>query len=246
MPSRSLAGRVVVVTGASRGIGRAIAWAAARAGADLALLARGAEGLEETARGVREAGTRALAAPCDVADEASVKAAARAVHGTYPRVDVLVNNAGVFVSKPFLETSVEDWDRTLDVNLRGVFLCSRAFLPGMVARRSGKVINVSSIHGRLGDERVTAQCASKFGVVGLTEALAREMREHGISVNAICPGTVDATGEAPPERSPLVRRLVPDEVARLAIFLASDDADGITGSSLDVFGGTEVRIQVRR
>ncbi len=235
--------KVAVVTGAGRGIGRAIAVSFARSGADLALVSRTPKELAETAELVRAEGRRALAAPGDVSREASVGRVARRVLKAFGRVDVLVNNAGVFVYKPFLELSVADWDRTLAVNLKGVFLCCRAFAPSMVARRSGRILNISSIHGRIGDANVTAQCASKFGVIGLTESLARELRRHNVGVNAICPGSVDA--KADPSRPPLERKLAPEDVAKLAVFLASHEADAITGAAFDVHGGTGTRIEVR-
>lgn len=238
---------MAVVTGAGRGIGRAIAVALAGAGAHVALVSRTPRELLETADLVAAAGRRALPVTADVSSEADVAAMARQVLDAFGHVDILVNNAGVFVWKPFTALSVDEWDRTLAVNLRGVFLCTKAFAPGMIARRSGRIINLSSIHGRVGDVNVSAQCASKFGVIGLTEALAREMRPHHVAVNAICPGSVDTGKNVNPAddaRAPLVGKLRPEDVAKLALFLASDDAAAITGAAFDVHGGTGTRIEV--
>ena len=232
-----------MVTGAGRGIGRAIALAFARAGADVACLARTGKELDETAALVRKEGRKALAVPADVSSEADVSRAAEAVLAAFGRVDILVNNAGVFVYKPFADLTSQDFDRTLAVNLRGTFLCCKAFAPGMAARGAGRILNVASIHGRVGDANVTAQCASKFGVIGLTESLARELKPRGVAVNAICPGSVDPGAD--PKRPPLERKLLPGDVARLALFLASDEAAAITGASFDIHGGTGTRIEVQ-
>lgn len=230
----TLNGKIAVITGAGSGIGRAIALAFAGAGARIVLAGRTRKTLEETAR--LAGGGNAVVA--DVSDEATVhRMAAEA-----GPADILVNNAGTFVWKPFTALAVADWDRTMAVNLRGVFLCSKAFVPGMMARKTGCILNLASIHGKIGDPNLSAQCASKSGVIGLTQALAMELKPHGIRVNAICPGSVDP--QADPAQPPLSRKVLPAEVAKLALFLASDEAAAISGSSFDIHGATEARIRV--
>ncbi len=243
--STGIAGRVVVVTGAGHGIGRGVALAFAEEGAHVALLGRTPERLAGTERLLADRGHRALALPCDVRVASQVEAAVARVVEAHGHVDVLINNAGVFVWRPFAQLSEEDWDKTLDTNLKGCFLCAKAVVPSMSRRKWGRIVNVSSIHGRVGDKNVSAHCAAKFGLVGLTQALARELREHNITVNAILPGAVDNKDEAvtaEPPASPLSAKLVPRQVARLCVFLASDDAASITGASIDQLGGTDVAI----
>ncbi len=231
---RPLNGKTAVITGAGSGIGRAIALEFAKAGASLILVGRTPGTLDETAR--LAGNGKVLAA--DVSDEASVSRMAAEAGPA----DILVNNAGTFVWKRFTDLTAADWDRTLAVNLRGTFLCCKAFVPGMIARESGVILNLGSIHGLEGDVNVAAQCASKFGVIGLTEALAREMRPHQVRVNAICPGSVDPKADR--RKPPLSRKILPAEVAGLARFLASDEAAAITGASFEIHGatGTEIRV----
>ena len=159
-------------------------------------------------------------------------------------INILVNNAGVFIYKGFLDLSLKDWDDTIDTNLKGIFLCCQAVLPGMVKQKQGNIINISSIHGKIGDANLAAHCASKFGVIGLTQALAREVIDYNINVNVICPGQVKSNWIDEPEAlpTPLSTRLKPADVARVAVFLASPDSSIMTGSVIDVFGGTSLRI----
>ncbi|MEK7866928.1 MAG: SDR family NAD(P)-dependent oxidoreductase [Planctomycetota bacterium] len=240
-----IAGRVVIVTGAGHGIGRGVALAFAEEGAHVALLGRTPERLAETERLLTERGYRSLALPCDVRSASEVDAAVARVLDAHGRIDVLINNAGVFVWRPFVALTEEDWDRTLDTNLKGCFLCAKAVVPAMSQRKWGRIVNVSSIHGRVGDKNVAAHCAAKFGLIGLTQSLARELREHNITVNAVLPGAVDNKDEAvtaEPPAAPLVAKLVPRQVARLCVFLASDDAASITGASIDQLGGTDLAV----
>jgi 2-hydroxycyclohexanecarboxyl-CoA dehydrogenase len=161
-------------------------------------------------------------------------------------VDVLVNNAGVFLVRPFLEMTPEEWELVVSTNLTGAVNFCRAVLPGMVARGRGRIVNVSSIHGIRGDARLSAHSAAKFGLIGLTQSLAREFREHNIAVNAVCPGAVESrSDDAPgsPRGSPLAEKLWPRDVAGTILFLASDDAAAITGAALEVYGGTHLVIQ---
>jgi 3-oxoacyl-[acyl-carrier protein] reductase len=228
----SLDGRLVVVTGASRGIGRAVAERAAQAGARLALCARNGDAVERVAEAIRQAGGEALAAACDVSSPREVARFAEALAGL-GAPDALINNAGVVARARLDEMSVEAWDEVVGVNLRGAFLMTRAFLPAMRARRAGRIINVSSISGRQGTARLTAYCAAKHGLVGLTRALAEETREDGIQVNAVCPGSVDTEmlkgSGFPPAMSA-------GDVAGVILYLAAAAPPAMTGACVDVFG----------
>ena len=183
--SARLAGRVAWITGAGRGLGRAIALAYADAGADLFLTARTRSELEDAARLATARGAVADLAVCDVRDRASVEAAYAAARARFGRVDVLVNNAGVWIEKPVLDFTEEEWALTLDTNVTGVWHCSRAVLPEMRARRAGRIVNLASIDGQKGFARLVPQCAAKAAVIGLTRALAKECWQDGIAVNAI-------------------------------------------------------------
>lgn len=238
--SARLAGKVVWVTGASRGLGRAIALAFAEEGADLFLSARSEAELAEVAGLAEERGSRAVHCLSDVRARTSVEAAYREAVAHFGRVDVLLNNAGVWIEKPVLDFSDEEWALTLDTNVTGVWHCARAVLPEMRARRSGRIINVASIDGQRGFAKLVPQCAAKAAVIGLTRALAKECWQDGIAVTAICPAEVDksvAFGSEPKERpgAPSVK-LVPADVARAAVFLASPEAEAVTGVTLDVYG----------
>lgn len=240
------AGRTVLVTGAGRGIGRSIALRFSEEGAKVALVARTEKDIGETARLLEQGGGRGLALTADITAAGAAEACVAQAEAELGPLDVLVNNAGVFLWRPFLKISAEEWDRVIATNLTGAASFCRAVLPGMVARRRGRIVNVSSIHGMRGDANVAAQSAAKFGLIGLTQSLAREFREHNIAVNAVCPGTVenrlDETGAA--DRSaPLAEKLWPRDVAKTVLFLASDDAAAITGAALEVYGGTHLTIQ---
>ena len=238
--------QTVLGTGASRGIGRSIALRFAEEGARLALAARTENELLQTASLVEATGARAVAIPTDIRDRAAVDACVSRAEAELGPVDVLVNNAGVFLWRPFLELSSEEWDLVLSTNLTGAANFCRAVLPGMIARRRGRIVNVSSIHGMRGEANLAAHSAAKFGLIGLTQSLAREYRSFNIAVNAVCPGTVenrqDETG-APSRSEPLAEKLWPRDVAKTVLFLASDDAAAITGAALEVLGGTHLTIQ---
>lgn len=238
--------QTVLVTGASRGIGRSIALRFAEEGARLALAARTENELLQTATLVEQSGARALAIPTDIRDRTAVDACVSRAEAELGPIDVLVNNAGVFLWRPFLELSSEEWDLVLSTNLTGAANFCRAVLPGMIGRRRGRIVNVSSIHGMRGEANLAAHSAAKFGLIGLTQSLAREYRSFNIAVNAVCPGTVenrqDETGE-PSRAEPLAEKLWPRDVAKTVLFLASDDAAAITGAALEVLGGTHLTIQ---
>lgn len=234
----ALAGATVVVTGASRGIGRASALRLAEAGAELALWARDGAALQRVADEIRAAGGRAEPYVCDVTDSAAVDRAAELVRRAHAPVAVVVNNAGAVLRKPTVEIQDHDWRRVMAVNLDGTFHVTRAFLPDLVRageRAGGRIINISSIAGREGTALLAGYCAAKHAVIGLTRALAEELRTAKVSVNAICPGSVDTVmlREGMPGASP---DMSPDDIARTVLFLACAAPSALTGSCIDVFG----------
>lgn len=249
--------RVALITGGGRGIGRAIALAFAREGADVAVLARTAAEVDAVAAEARALGRKAVALVCDVTDRAGVDAAVRAAAEGLGPIQVLVNNAGIAVSAKLGEIDDALWERHLRVNLTGAFYLSRAVLPGMLSARWGRIINIASTAARQGFPYVAAYVASKHGLLGLTRALAMEVVTAGITVNAICPGYVATdltwesarriqarTGRSYEEAvaslaafSPQRRLVEPEEVAALAVLLASDEARGVTGQAWNVDGG---------
>jgi NAD(P)-dependent dehydrogenase (short-subunit alcohol dehydrogenase family) len=239
--------RVGLVTGGGAGIGREIARRFAREGMAVAVLDRdGAEGIAAEIGG--------LAVTADVTSEEEVSRAVETVLARFSRIDVLVNNAGIAWMGPALEMPVEALQSMLRVNVEGVFIVSRAVLPHMIARRSGSIVNLASWAGKTGNAFFAGYSASKFAVIGLTQSLAREMAPHGIRVNAICPGIVVDTAmrtaieaqqrqyglpeTAEREKSiPIGRVSVPEDVARVAAFLASDESSYMTGESINLSGG---------
>jgi NAD(P)-dependent dehydrogenase (short-subunit alcohol dehydrogenase family) len=229
-----LEGATAIVTGASRGIGRAIAHALAGAGADVALWARSRNALDEVTREIVAAGGRATAYVVDVTDAAAVNAAADAVRRAMPPVRIVVNNAGAVVRTPTATMTDAEWRKVIAVNLDGTFYVTRAFLVDLT-RSGGRVINISSIAGREGTPMLAAYCAAKHAVVGLTRALAEELRTAKVTVNAICPGSVDTQmlREGIPGASP---DMTPADIATTALFLALDAPDALTGACIDVFG----------
>lgn len=244
--SRFLEGETALVTGAGRGIGRAISRAFAREGATVVLASRTKDDLERTLAEIERGGGRAIAVPTDVTRKADVEGVvARALDAT-GRIDVLVNNAGVFVWKALANLEESEWDRILGTNLKAAYLLAHAALPALAASGRGRIVNVSSIHGTVGDANVAAHCAAKFGLIGLTKALANELRGIGVSVNALCPGSTEnrTRDETPrPHEAPLKEKLNAEDVAEAALFLVSPAAVAITGAVLDVWGGNRIAIQ---
>lgn len=214
--------KIAFITGGGRGIGRGIALAFAQQGCDVAVAARTEEEVRETATLVEAVGRKALAIRCDVADPESINAAIEETLATFSQIDILVNNAGYAHFRPFHELSAESWKKTLDVNLTGPFLCIQAVLPSMMARRSGRIINISSVAGLKPLLHQSAYCASKHGLNGLSKVLAMELREYGIGVHSICPGGVDTqlARDAMPERDKS-NWMTPEDIAHACLYLAA-------------------------
>ncbi len=252
-----LEGRGAVVTGGGRGIGRAVARALAEEGAAVVVSARSTKEIEAVAAELVADGHQAHAIPCDVSDEASVEEMAKGALERLGTVDVLVNNAGIALSNPVKRLPLEEWNRILAINATGTFLCTRAFLHGMIDRRWGRVINVASVAGLRGGRYIAAYSASKHAQIGFTRALAAEVAELGITVNAICPGYVDTpmteysvsrmvekagiTAEEALEHilalSPQHRLMRPEEIAHVAVMLCGKDGEGISGQAIAIDGG---------
>lgn len=236
-------GKVALITGASRGIGRAIALAYAGAGASVAVTARSAEQLNALVAEIEAGGGEAVAVPADLALETDIQRIAQATAQCFGRLDILVNNAAIIHPRiDLVDFDPALWRQVLDVNLTAVALLTKAVLPGMIARRSGKIINISSIGGRTGARGRSAYRVTKAALISLTESVAAEVKSHGIDVNCICPGGVDTEGyrEAfnSQGRADNPRLMASEEIASLALFLASDASSAITGAAIDAFGGT--------
>jgi NAD(P)-dependent dehydrogenase (short-subunit alcohol dehydrogenase family) len=252
--------RIVLITGGGRGIGRAIALAFAHEGARIVLAARTAEQIGHTADEiVAQSGVTAMPVVCDVSDSRSVQQMfASVAQKLNCGPDILVNNAGIAESAPLTKTDDELWQRHLAINLSGTFYCTRAALPSMLEGGWGRVINIASIAGKIGAPYIAAYAASKHGVLGLTRSVALEVASKGITVNAICPGYVDTdmttrsienitlkTGRPAGETLATIKRMSPqnrlvttEEVAALALLLASEEGRGINGQAINVDGGS--------
>jgi NAD(P)-dependent dehydrogenase (short-subunit alcohol dehydrogenase family) len=246
-----------IVTGGGHGIGAAIANALAAAGCDLTIMGRNRTRLENAAVMLQNHGVRVEAVECDVGNQASITRAFKDAHDVLGAPHILVNNAGIAEGAPFLETSAELWQRTLAVNLTGTFLCTQAVLPGMIAAKAGRIINIASTAGLKGYTRIAAYCASKHGVVGLTRALAMEVARLGITVNAVCPAYTEGEMSDRAVQSiahvrnieetearqkmerliPIGRLIKPEEIAAAVVYLCSPEAAAITGQAIAVAGG---------
>jgi NAD(P)-dependent dehydrogenase (short-subunit alcohol dehydrogenase family) len=254
----ALSDKVVLVTGASGSIGRAIAVELAKQGATVALLARSTAGLRQTADAVVAAGGRALVFPADITDRGAVSSAVAETARQGGRLDIVVNNAGLFEGGPFLETTHDTWQRMLDVNLLGIVHCTRECLEQMLPQKSGHVINVASVAGRVGTKMMSAYGVCKHALIGLTRCLALELIGAGIAVNAVCPTMVDTgmadlivdclgqnlgmTGDTARAALlagiPLGRFLAPQEVAESVLWLATMNTPlAYTGQCVDINGG---------
>lgn len=241
-----VSGRVALVTGASQGIGRAIALRLAAEGAQVALAARTAEKLEAVAAEIAAAGGTAAVFALDAASEDSIKACAKAVVAHFGKLEILINNAGITRDVLALRMKRNDWDEVLTTNLTGAFLMSQACMSPMLKAKWGRMINITSVVGEVGQSGQANYAASKAGLIGLTKSLARELAGRAITVNAIAPGFIetamtsildDAQKLAMTSQVPLGRVGVDTDIAGAVAFLASDDAAYITGHTLDVNGG---------
>jgi NAD(P)-dependent dehydrogenase (short-subunit alcohol dehydrogenase family) len=247
LSTRRFEGKNVIVTGAGQGIGRAIVDRFADEGAEVLLIGRRRDPLEQAVQEVAAGGGRAFAHPADVGDAEQVQAAVEAAMARWGRIDVLVNNAGIGEEAPFLEVDVASWDRVVGTNLRGAFLMAQAVAKEQVSTGGGSIVHIASIDASGGDGQYVSYNASKAGLLGLNRTMAFELAPHGIRVNCVSPGfthTEMTETAVPPEmmdylvnrfdRVPMGRLVKPEEIAAACAFLASDDASAITGVDLTV------------
>ncbi len=239
--------KVAIVTGAGRGIGKAIVVAFAREGADVVVADIDAQSAKETANELRTMRCEALPIKADVSDSTEVIEMVETAIKVFKKIDILVNNAGIFSSVSLDSMTEDEWDRVMNVNLKGAFLCSQAAMKYMKKQRSGKIVNIGSLAAEVGGIFAGANyAASKAGVICLTKSLAKQLAPYGINVNAVAPGVIetDMTKNWPKEvkesllkQIPLNRFGTPEEVAETVVFLVSDGANYITGATIDVNGG---------
>ncbi len=248
MSEKILAGKVALITGASKGLGRAMALALGGAGARLALVSRNVEQLHETAGAVRALGAKAEVFRADVTDERQVKQLEQAVVGGFEKIQILINNAGINIRKPVTEFTLAEWHQVVDTNLTGAFLLSRAFVPHMTGQGYGRILNLTSIMSHVAIAGRTAYAASKSGLLGFTRALALELAPEQITVNGISPGPIATEMNKPilenPElnaqfisKIPLGRWGKEEEIGQLALYLCSPAAGFITGTDFLIDGG---------
>jgi 3-oxoacyl-[acyl-carrier protein] reductase len=244
-----LSGKVAIITGAGRGIGQATAMKFAKEGAMVAVCDIDERTAVDTARLIERMGGEAMPFRVDVTDKLSIQSMVEAVHGRYGRIDVLVNNAGIVADAQLKKMTDEQFDRVIDINLKGTYNCTKAVVDIMLDQQSGVILNASSIVGLHGNFGQTNYAASKFGVIGMVKTWARELGKRGIRANAVCPGFVSTTiiDNIPEKvvdqlehRVPLGRLGRPEEIANAYAFLASDEASYINGAVLEVSGGLTI------
>jgi 3-oxoacyl-[acyl-carrier protein] reductase len=243
-----LENKVALITGAGSGIGEGIAHLFAESGAHVFILELNPDAGSRVASAIRERGRSALAFPTDVRRPDTIAPAVEDAIERFGRIDILINNAGIYPRRSFLEMTEALWDEMHDVNLKGTYHVTKLVLPHMVGRKSGKIVNISSINFHLGKENLTHYTSAKGAIIGLTRSLAREAGPHWVYVNCITPGAIEVEAEKrfldPTDTSEgflalqcLQRRLQPLDVARVCLFLASELSDGMTGQTLNVDGG---------
>ncbi len=243
-----LENKVAIVTGAGRGIGRAIAIAFAAEGANIVATARTKEEIEETCREVKGLGRQGLAIPTDVTKADQIERMVQKAVTHFKKIDILVNNAGIIKLTPVLELTEADWDRIIDINLKGTLLCSQATARHMIKQKRGKIINIASIGAHVGAPGSAAYAASKGGVIQLTKVLAVELGIYNINVNVVSPGltmtamaayvTQERSNSQDSDRVPLRRLAKPEDIADAVLYLASSGSDYVTGQEIIVDGGT--------
>jgi 3-oxoacyl-[acyl-carrier protein] reductase len=241
-----LTGKVALVTGAAQGIGRAVGLLLARNGADIVVSDINLEKAEETAKEITAIGPKAMAVKVDVSNLSDVERMVEAIIEKLAKIDILVNNAGITRDKLILRMTEEDWDAVLGVNLKGTFNCTKTVIRHMAKQRSGKIVNIASVVGEMGNAGQANYSASKAGVIGLTKTIAREYAQRGITVNAIAPGYIETPmTDALPEKAkeelkkliPMERLGKPEDVAEAVLFLVCEESSYITGQVLNVNGG---------
>lgn len=244
-----LKGKVSIITGAGRGIGRATALKFAREGAKVVVCDRDQAGIQETVELIEQAGGKAIGFTIDVTNKDSIAAMVQGVVGKYGRIDVLVNNAGVVMDAQLKKMTEEQFDRVIDINLKGTYNCTKAVVDVMLEQNSGVILNASSIVGLYGNFGQTNYAATKFGVIGMVKTWARELGKKGIRANAVCPGFIDTPIldsmpekiiKAMEEKVPMGRLGKPEEIANTYAFLASDEASYINGAVIEVSGGVTI------
>ena len=243
-----LKNKVAIITGSRRGIGKAIALALAKAGANVVVSDINLDDCNKVVEEIKAINGNALAVKADVSNPEDVSQMINLTTEKFGKVNILINNAGIYMQKSLTDVTEQDFDRTLDINLKGVFLCSKAVVPEMIKQGKGKIINIASIAGQVGFANSSAYCASKGAIINITRELALELAQYKINVNAIGPGVIEtdmtkdlledkATKETLLANIPLSRIGKPEDIANAALFLASDNSDYITGITLFVDGG---------
>ena len=257
----NLKDKIAIVTGAGRGLGKGIALRLAREGCNLMVSDIDIEGVKKVAEEIKTIGQEAIYAKTDVSNSSQVEEMINETKKKFRRIDILVNNAGITPVDHITKLKEEEWDKCIDVNLKGAFLCAKAVAPVMIEQKGGRIINMSSKSGKQGGLWLSAYCSSKFGLIGLTQSLALDLAEHGITVNAICPGIVftpqwdklvveyakklniseSEVMSYYVKKIPLGRDGTAEDIANVLVFLVSDAASYMTGQAINVTGGQEMR-----